>query len=95
MAALAAALGLGSQMGCRPLITINPDTGQRAGDEERPLCQRVVSRMIRCSTDRDYRDHLRQNRDRAVSACETHGRKDAERCDKEETCESFSRCLGK
>ena len=88
------ALGIAAALGsCQPLITINPETGRRKADEGKPLCERVVSRMMRCSSEAEFRERLTRERDRAVKACETAGREDAERCEKQETCEGFVRCL--
>lgn len=86
-------LGVLSGLGCSPLIQINPETGQRPGDRQRPLCERVVERMIRCSTDSAFRERLRHSRDRAVAACRREGLADAKRCDAAKTCDAFVRCL--
>ena len=78
---------------CRPLFEINADTGRKNDDETLPLCERVVSRMIRCSSDPEFRERIEGDRSRAVRACQGPGRKDAERCDAKETCDAFVRCL--
>jgi hypothetical protein len=88
--------GLGSLAGlsgCEPLIRINPETGKHEDQRGRPLCERVVDRMIRCSTDPAFRDHLRRNRKRAVKSCEKHGTADAKRCVEVHSCDYFVRCL--
>ncbi len=89
---LALFLGV-STAACRPLININAETGRKASDKGKPLCERVISRMIRCSTDPSFRGRLERNRAKAVKACEREGREDAKRCDKKYSCNAFVRCL--
>lgn len=79
--------------GCRPLININASTGRTKAQLQMEVCDRVVDRMIRCSENPSFKGRLMRNRKRAGESCRAAGGKDARRCDKLDTCDSFLRCL--
>ena len=78
-------------MSCRAAV----QTGRPKNYGTMPLCERVVSRMINCSTDADFKHRVRSTRKRAVQACKTEGLKAAKKCDRHVDCDRFVKCLRK